>query len=143
MSTANRADVLEVIKSLSPQEKFELGVGPAPATPTSQTPKLSPLLDKVAEADIPRVVQACRQGLKAAADDPSTGEDKVGAPLGAVSAGLLAAAQANSLYRKKPLVHSLRVISEYLQSEQAAAKRAAKLRVPADHSTSTPAGAGK
>jgi hypothetical protein len=138
MSSVDRAQVLAVLATLSPQERAEYGIGTLPATPQSQTPKLSPVLDKIAEGDIPKVVEACRKGIRHVAENSSTAAAAQEADFAAlqmlsdVAPYVGAAAQRNSQYRGKPFVHSLRQVSEYLQSPQAADKRAAaKLRVPA------------
>lgn len=144
MSTEARSDVLAVLRSLSPQERYEYGIGPAPASRTSDTPKLQPLLDQVAEADIGKVVNACRAGIKAVAEGGADSESVTA--LRAVSPRLADTCVENSAYRRKSLVHSVRTCAEYLQSPEAAAKRAAaRLRVPpaAAAAPTAPAGGGK
>lgn len=127
-----KQELLDLLATLTPQEKYEYGLAPRPDTPKSKTPKFSEALDRVAEADIPKVVRACRAGIAHVAKNP---DEQVQALelLRQVSPAVAQAAQDNSAYRLKPLVHSLHVAATYLQSPEAAAKRAAaKLRVPVE-----------
>jgi hypothetical protein len=131
----SRASFLGFLASLTVEEKAEYGLAPAPAVARSTTPKFSEHLDRVKEEDIAKVVQACRKGIShvaANAQDPNAQAQAL-EHLQQVSPSLAQAASTNSLYRGKPIVHSLHVAAQYLQSPEAHAKReAAKRRVPVE-----------
>jgi hypothetical protein len=134
----DKAEFLRIAAGLSAEEKAAI-FGAAPAAPGSQVVKFSASLDRVPEAEIADVVNACRAGIKHAEE---TGDD-AGAleHLARVSPTVAAAAQANSVRRGKPITHSLVVAVTYLQSEEAEAKRrAAKRRVPPKATTAKAAG---
>lgn len=127
-----KADLIRVFASLSPEEKAAI-IGQASTARAPSSPKFSTTLDRVAEGDVAGVVKACRKGLRLVATNPDRLDDLT---LDAVALGELevvdpvvaAAARDNSIYRGKPYAHSLAVATEYLQSEQAEAKRAARRR---------------
>jgi hypothetical protein len=86
-------------------------------------PKWGSIIDAVPVADVDRVIDACREGLKVdpLGDDGPDGQLK---PLRAIAPAVAAAAQANSAYRGKPIAHSLQVVIARLEGRHGpAAKR--------------------
>lgn len=132
----DRAELIRTLATLTPEERAAvLGASSAPA---SSSPKFSVALDRVADADVPKVVNACRKGLRYVAENPENlnAQDLDTAAVAyveKVDPVLAQAARNNSTRRGKPYAHSLAVAVTYLQSAEFEAKRAAaRRRVPAE-----------
>lgn len=93
----------------------ERGSKPAPALPTGAIPRWGHIIDTVPASAIADVVAACEAGLAVPANGGG-GEDvgKMLAPLAALAPAVADAAAQNSIARRKPVAHSLRVIVERL-----------------------------
>lgn len=117
-----------IAASLSPADRAAI-MGSSPTAARVPSHKMTPVLDALSDADVPKVVHACRAGLKHALTAATPEADfealqQVGQAFPAVAA----VARANSEYRRKPYAHSLNVICDYLQSETSHGKREAKRR---------------
>lgn len=142
----DKAELLKVVASLSPEEKAAIGIGPAPARAPVAAHKWNATADAVPDGDVARVVNACRAGIKHVADNPGRAEADGEAMqmLAEVAPALAAGVRESCHVRRQSYAWGLARVTSYMQSEGFAAKReAARRRVPPATEVPAVKGGGK
>ena len=120
-----KADLMRLAATLSPAERAFFST---PTTAASADPwKWQAHADAIAEGDAVKVVKACRAAIKQAADNPDQHDADPGS-VAELAPALASAAVASARRRGKSIAWSLGRVADYLQSEAAAAARAATAR---------------
>lgn len=114
-SAARRAEIVELLKGLSPRDRRELGIGAIPTAAQLSGTKFSAALEAVPEDEIDGVVAALDEGLEAS----KTGGNAL-EPLRLVNPGLAAAAALNAGRRGKQEIHSVQVARRWFEENHPA-----------------------